>query len=187
VAAQADPVIQMGTPAFSGAGCRPGTASATLSPDNQALSVIYDSFQVEAGRAVRRLSHAKGCTVKIPLQVPPGYFVSLTRADYRGFNSTPQGGKTVLTVQQLMTSANSLSYARPQTYKFEGPQDEEYLVSSELQKSIRSRCGGKVNLILNTNLKTTTNKYRESALSTVDSMDVNASTTVVYSLQPCTR
>ena len=43
--------IQLGQPAYGGTGCPAGTASVSLSPDNQAISILFDQYVVEAGGA----------------------------------------------------------------------------------------------------------------------------------------
>jgi hypothetical protein len=41
--------VQLGTPSYMGTGCPLGTVSAQLSPDAQALSIMFGSFQAIAG------------------------------------------------------------------------------------------------------------------------------------------
>ena len=49
-----NPGISLGYPGYGGTGCPQGTASATLSPDGTALSVLFDQFVVEAGGTTGR-------------------------------------------------------------------------------------------------------------------------------------
>src|SRR5687767_2321492 len=81
--------IRLGTPAIGGSGCPQGTASAVLSPDGKTLSVLFDQFQVEAGRTTGKQIDRKTCDMGIPVHVPQGFAVSVLQVDYRGFNALP--------------------------------------------------------------------------------------------------
>ena len=39
--------IQLGEPGYGGNGCPAGSASAILSPDNKALTILFDEFYYE--------------------------------------------------------------------------------------------------------------------------------------------
>ena len=61
--------IRLGRPGYGGNGCPAGSASATLSPDRKALSIIFDEFMVEAGGSTRRKVSRKSCNIAIPVHV----------------------------------------------------------------------------------------------------------------------
>ena len=77
--------LQLGYPGYGGNGCPQGSASVSLSPDSQQLSVLFDSYTVATGGINPRVDR-KSCNLSIPVTVPNGYSVSVIQVDYRGFN-----------------------------------------------------------------------------------------------------
>ena len=68
-----EPEVQIGSPAYQGSGCPEGSVSATLSPDATALSLIFDRYTVEAGRAASGVQQdRKQCSLQIPMTIPRG-------------------------------------------------------------------------------------------------------------------
>ena len=90
--------VELGEPAYGGTGCPSGTASVTLSPDASSLSLLFDTYTVEAGGNTGKRVDRKGCNIAIPVHVPQGYSVSVFQVDYRGFNSLP--GRRIIAVQR---------------------------------------------------------------------------------------
>ncbi len=177
-AAMADD-IWVGQPAYGGTGCPSGSASVTLSPDSKSLSILFDSFTTEAGGMTGRTVDRKGCNIAIPVHVPQGYSLSVFQIDYRGFNALPPGARSQFNVEYFFAGATGPRYSRT----FMGPQNQDYLINNRLtaETVIWSPCGKDVNLRTNTSMMTSTNAYREQALSSVDSMDLNAG--IIYQLQ----
>ena len=139
--------IRLGRPGYGGNGCPAGSASATLSPDRKALSIIFDEFMVEAGGSTRRKVSRKSCNIAIPVHVPQGLSVSLFKLDYRGFVSTPVGGKARLSVNYFFAGSRGPRVVR----EFPGSFDDEYLFTDNLQAAavVWSKCGQDVNLRIN--------------------------------------
>jgi hypothetical protein len=168
--------ISLGQPDYGGTGCPAGSASATLSPDQKSLSILFDAYQAEAGanKAFSRVS----CNIAIPVHVPQGLSVSLLAIDYRGYNNVPQGGSTDFNVEYFFAGARGPTFKRT----FKGPLDEDYTIHNELtaQAMVWSACGVDVNLRTNSSIRVAT-KGGKQALATVDSEDVNAG--IIYQLQ----
>ena len=61
--------ISLGEPGYGGNGCPAGSVSATLSPDAKSLSMLFDSYIVEAGGETGRSFDRKSCTIAIPVSV----------------------------------------------------------------------------------------------------------------------
>jgi hypothetical protein len=171
--------IQLGQPAYGGSGCPAGTASAALSPDNQALSILFDSYQVEAGGVTGRTVDRKSCNIAIPVHVPQGYSVAVFQVDYRGFNAIPAGGRTQFNVEYFFAG-----YAGPRaTRLFQGPQTQDFLVSNQLvaETLVWSPCGADTILRTNSSMMAVTNGRREQTFASIDSADIQAG--IVYQLQ----
>ena len=177
-AALAD-TIYLGNPSYGGTGCPQGSASASLSPDNQSLSILFDNYVAEAGNSTGRQFDRKSCNVSIPVHVPQGYSVSVFQVDYRGFNGLPAGGSSQFNVEYFFAGARGPSYSR----RFYGALSSNYTVSNTLVASalIWSACGKDVNLRTNSNMLVTTNSNYDEAMATVDSVDIGAN--LIFHLQ----
>ena len=170
--------IALGTPGYGGTGCPSGSVSATLSPDNKALSLIFDQYQVSAGGTTGRSFDRKSCNVAIPVFVPEGYSVAVVAIDYRGFNRLPSRASSQFNVEYFFAGATGPKFRQT----FNGPQDKDYLISNQLvaQAIVWTPCGVDVNLRTNSSIRVTTTKNQE-AMATVDTQDVTAA--IVYKLQ----
>jgi hypothetical protein len=170
--------ISLGQPGYGGTGCPGGSVSATLSPDSKSLSLLFDSYMVEAGGSSGKTFDRKSCNVAIPVHVPQGLAISILAIDYRGYNNVPVGANSQFAVEYFFAGTRGPSFQKT----FYGPKDENYLIHNQLtaQSIVWSACGADVNLRTNSNIRVIT-KNNKQALATVDSEDVNAA--IVYQLQ----
>ncbi len=170
--------ITLGEPGYGGTGCPGGSVSATLSPDATSLSLLFDSYLVEAGGDTGKSFDRKSCNIAIPVHVPQGYAVSILSIDYHGYNNFPKGANSQFNVEYFFAGARGPVFSQ----KFNGPKDEDYLIQNKLtaQTIVYSACGADVNLRTNSSIRVTTTKNQQ-ALATVDSEDVSAA--IIYQLQ----
>lgn len=170
--------IALGQPAYNGSGCPADSASATLSPDNKSLSILFGSYQAEAGADTGKSFDRKSCNIAIPVHVPQGLSISVLAIDYRGYNNVPVGGSTNFHVEYFFAGARGPVFDK----NFNGPLDSDYTIHNDLtaQSMVWSACGADVILRTNSGIRVTT-KANKQALATVDSEDVNAA--IVYQLQ----
>jgi len=171
--------IQLGIPGYGGTGCPAGTVSATLSPDQKELSLIFDQFVAEAGQSSGKSIDRKSCNLAIPVHVPQGFSVSIIDVDYRGFVSLPSQARATLTASYFFAGQRGPTFSR----NFVGRTDQDYLFTNTLGVAalVWSRCGDDVNLRINSSMLVRTNSRREDALATVDSVDLSAG--IIYKLQ----
>jgi len=176
--AHAQEAITLGTPGYGGTGCPGGSVSATLSPDATSLSLLFDSYVVEAGGDTGKTFDRKACNVAIPVHVPQGMTLAVLAIDYRGYNNFQAGSNSQFNVEYFFAGARGPTF----TKTFNGPKDENYLIQNKLtaQTTVWSACGADVNLRTNSSIRVTT-KQNKQALATVDSEDVSAA--IVYQLQ----
>lgn len=170
--------IQLGEPQYGGTGCPAGSASVALSPDAKAISVLFDQYVVEAGGS--RTLDRKNCNIAVPVHVPNGYSVSVMAIDYRGFVALPQGGRAQLSVDYFLAGGGR----GVRTSKtFLGEQASDYLKSDSLalEAIVWSACGADTILRANTTMLVQSNRYRDQALATVDSADIQAG--IIYHIQ----
>ncbi len=170
--------ISLGTPAYGGSGCAAGTVSTTLSPDQKALSILFDEYQVAVGGETHKAFDRKSCNVAIPVHVPQGRSVSILTVDYRGFNRLPTGASSQFNVEYFFAGGRGPSFRR----SFRGPLESDYIITNELVADalVWSACGEDVNLRTNSSMRLSTKRNAE-ALATVDTEDVKAA--IVYHLQ----
>lgn len=170
--------IELGIPAYGGTGCPAGTASAVLSPDNKALTLIFDEFVVEAGGASRTLER-KSCNVAIPVHIPQGFSVSVIAVDYRGYVSLPVQASARLTAEYFLAGSQGPRFDK----MFIGKTDTDYKFSNKLDvnATVWSACGADTILRVNAAMLVKTNRYNDQATATVDSADFK--TGILYQLQ----
>lgn len=170
--------ISLGYPAYGGNGCPNGSASATLSPDGKALSVIFDQFLAEAGPASGRTMDRKSCNIAIPVHVPNGFSISILAVDYRGFVSLPQGATARMQAEYFFAGMTGPRFLQD----FRGRMDQDYTFQNTLgvQAMVWSPCGADVNLRVNASMMVKNTTYQD-AMATVDSADFSAG--IVYKVQ----
>jgi len=171
--------ISLGEPGYGGNGCPAGSASVTLSPDNKALSIIFDEYLVEAGASVGKTLDRKSCNIAIPVHVPQGYSVSIVDVDYRGYTSIPRGGQARFSAEYFFAGQRGPTF----TKTFMGPRDDDYMFTNTLGVTalVWSACGADVNLRVNSSMLARTNRQRDDVLATVDSADFKAG--IIYKFQ----
>ena len=170
--------ISLGEPGYGGTGCPGGSVSATLSPDAKSLSLLFDSYLVQAGGDTGKTFDRKSCNIAIPVHVPQGLAISVLAIDYRGYNNVPSVGRSEFNVEYFFAGARGPTFKKT----FNGPLDSDYLIHNQLtaQSIVWSACGADVNLRTNSSIKVTT-RNNIDAMATVDSEDVSAA--IVYQLQ----
>ena len=168
----AAPDLRLGAPGYGGTGCPAGSASVTLSPDRQSLSLIFDSYVASAGGVTGASFDRKTCNVAIPVLVPQGYSISIFKIDYRGYVNVPIGGEARFNVEYFFAGRRGPG----QQKTFVGPTDTDYTLTSNLlaESVVWSGCGESVNLRVNTSMLAKSNSRFDDAMATVDTMDVKA-------------
>jgi hypothetical protein len=171
--------ISLGLPGFGGSGCPQGTASATLSPDNKQLSILFDAYSASAGNLTGKRFERKNCTIAIPVHVPNGISVSVIGVDYRGFVGVPWGGQGVFNVEYFFAGQRGPRGSRV----FTGPRVENYTVNNQIAVigQVWSPCGKDTNLRINSDIRAVTNNNWDQTEITLDSIDLSAG--LVFSLQ----
>jgi hypothetical protein len=67
-----------------GTGCPVGTVAANISPDNRALTLLFDSYVIDSTESSNPLVQ-KNCIINMSLKAPAGWRYALFSIDYRGF------------------------------------------------------------------------------------------------------
>ncbi len=164
--------VRLGDPEYGGTGCPAGSAAVAISPDAKALSILFDSFVVEAGGNTGKTMERKTCNIAVPVHVPQGYSVSIFQIDYRGFNSLPYGAYSRFNVEYFFAGTQGPGYEK----QFNGRLEEDYLIRNSLVASavVWSDCGSSVILRANTGMLVRTNAQQQPSYASVDSADITA-------------
>lgn len=171
--------IKLGTPAYGGNGCPAGSASVTVSPDQSAISVLFDQFITEAGNTTGRRLDRKSCNLSIPVKVPNGYSVAILQVDYRGYNAVPRGAYNRFEAEYFWAGARGPRITR----QFNGPVNDSYTLTDDLVAStvVWSPCGANINMRINASMMSMSNTRMEQTLGTVDSVDLSSG--LIYHVQ----
>ena len=143
---------------YGGSGCPDQSASVSVSPDGQEMSILFDDF-VAYGNDYRE--SRKSCNLSIPIQVPNGFQISLYDADYRGYVSPRTRGR--LRAEYFFAGRRGPVFSRT----FRGETD--YSVTDPLLTvaDVWSACGDSVNMRVNASMSA-----RGRGIATVDSFDL---------------
>lgn len=171
--------IRLGEPAYNGSGCPQGSASATLSPDFTALTILFDTYYATAGGDTGKVMDRKTCNIAIPVHVPQGKSVSLFTIDYRGFNSIPRGAYATFNAEYFFAGVTGPRFEK----RWNGREENGYTLRHELpaEAVIWSRCGDDVTLRVNSATMARTNREGDEVYSAVDTADISAG--LIYHLR----
>lgn len=175
--------VRIEQPTYQGTGCRRETVSASLSPDQKSLSILFDSYIAEAGTSVGRQTHQLGCQINIPFTVPKGYSVQIVKMMYRGFHAIPKGAKATLQAGIRYKEFNGRETGLKRVLRakvFEGPREDEFIVTSVMKGFPWSPCGKSFVLAAETKLKLQANFRNDDMISTIDSLDTVTTPTVYH-------
>ena len=153
--------VTLGLPSYGGSGCPTGSASATVSPDGQELSVIFDKFVANNGR--------KNCALTIPVKVPNGFQVSIYTMDYRGYVAPKTTGR--LTTDYFFAGQRT----SPITRVITGEKNYSERDTVATMADVWSKCGDSVNMRVNAAMAAS-----GKGDATVDSVDVAHAGLVYY-------
>ncbi len=178
-AANAQSGLQLGLPEHGGTACPQGTVSASVSPDGNEVSILFDQYVAEAGGSTGKSLDRKSCNIAIPVLVPQGYSVSIFQVDYRGFAAIPRGGRGQFNVEYFFAGSRGVRT----TKNLRAGSESDYIFTDRLQATalVWSACGASTNLRMNTSMLVGSNSRRDQAMATVDSIDV--SNGIVYHVQ----
>lgn len=169
----------LGEPSYNGSGCPRGSASAALSPDFSALTILFDSYAAAAGGATRKSMDRKTCNIAVPVNVPQGKSVTLFTIDYRGFNSIPRGAYATFNAEYFFAGASGPAFEK----RWDGREEDSYILRNELaaEALVWSSCGDSVILRANTAIMARTNRNNEDVYTAVDTIDISAG--LIYHLR----
>jgi hypothetical protein len=163
--------VEIGDFTYGGPGCPARSVAHMLSTDLTTLTLIYDSFSVQAGKNIPPKEHRSTCQLNVKLRYPQGWQFSIFKADYRGHATLPKGTTgTCKATYYFSGSSQQISSEK----KFEGYVDEDYLKTDVLgvESTVWSPCGTEGMLNVKSAIQVNPLKSEEPALLTVESTDL---------------
>lgn len=143
---------------YGGSGCPAQSASVSVSPDGQELSILFDKFSA-LGRDP--MQSRKSCNLSIPIKVPQGFQISLYDADYRGYVAPATKG--TLRAEYFFAGSRGPVFQRT----FNGESNYNVRDSLATVADVWSACGDSTNMRVNASMAA-----RGQGIATVDSFDL---------------
>jgi hypothetical protein len=149
---------------IGGSGCPQGTASASLSADQQSLNVSFSKFSASMGPGIPLTKARVACSIALDINVPQGFTFAISKVTNRGFVNIPSGVSAKVTSEFHM-QGNPEEVAKSTT--FTGAAKKEFLVTNSfnIQSINFSKCGIQRNAIVDTNLQLSGSRTKESTIS----------------------
>jgi hypothetical protein len=143
---------------YGGSGCPDRSASVSVSPDGQELSVLFDKFSALGSDPSQS---RKSCNLSIPIKVPQGFQISLYDADYRGYIAPATSG--TLRAEYFFAGNRGPVFQRT----FNGEDNYNVRDSLATVADVWSACGDSTNMRVNASMAA-----RGKGAATVDSFDL---------------
>lgn len=183
--------IQVQVTRMQGLGCPPGGAVATVAPDGQSVSILFDKMSTELPAGAPS-SQKKQCLVHLGLSFSGQYRVAIVGSDARGFVSVPAGGRSSFTVQHypIFTQDSRVLRRMNLTQTFIGPRAEDVLLHSEFRDlPMWSYCGSQMRgratmplMQIGLEIASENTNPNEGLLAAIDSLDIGGGGSLTYQL-----
>ena len=162
-------------------GCPAGTYDVVLTPDGGTITVLFDTFLVEAEGEDGNVSRSAVCQLHIPLDLPPNTSVGVYKVDYRGFALLAHRQHMELSVVYGFNDGRDHSYR----HQIRGAHEEDFAFSQTIGAGLMRRvgCGDEAALDIEAAISVHTNGQPGLALATLDSLDGAPRGGLVYYLQ----
>ncbi|TAG98485.1 MAG: DUF4360 domain-containing protein [Oscillatoriales cyanobacterium] len=150
--------VQILGASYGGTGCPDRSASVSVSPDGQELTILFDKFAAQGNISTEK---RKSCNLSIPIKVPQGFQISLYDADYRGYVAP----KTTASLRAEYFFAGNRGPVFSRT--FNGETNYNVRDSLATVADVWSRCGDSINMRVNASMTAS-----GAGAATVDSFDL---------------
>ena len=159
--------VAFSTPTYAGSGCPAGTVAINTSPDNQAFTLLFDSFWI-AGSASSGAQLSAKCVTTVNISVPAGWSFSVISVDTRGYASLATH-QVKVDINSRVAVGNNNGNAASGSLRLRGPFDDNFQIRAEVPGASGrwSACDdGLTRVEFDTEIK-----MKREALAAVDSLD----------------
>ncbi|MEV8532464.1 DUF4360 domain-containing protein [Streptomyces sp. NPDC051211] len=173
----------------NGSGCRPGSTSVDVAPDNSAFTVTYSEYLAQVGKDAKPTDFRKNCQIGLRVNVPQGYTYAIAKVDYRGFASLQD---RAVGTQQAGYYFQGMSSTARRSHRFPGPLQGNWQVSdtTPVQSLAYAPCGEKRNFNINTELRVDSggsDTVNTNSFMAMDSTDGSFSTVYHFAWKECAQ
>ena len=177
--------ITISVVAANGTGCKPGTRTITVAPNNTAFTILYNDYTAEVRPADPDLVR-KNCQLTLWVHVPQGFTYAIAKADYRGFASLARGARAIEKASYYFQGDSRTVGA---SHSFSGPLADNWQTKDEAEVGalVYAPCGEVRYFNANTELRVDKGTSKPSATSsiTMDSTDVSITTKYHFAWKRC--
>ncbi|NKE56690.1 DUF4360 domain-containing protein [Lentzea sp. PSKA42] len=159
----------------SGTGCPKGTTTVAMSQDNEAFTVTYSDFLVQAKGSEAK----KSCTIALRLNHAAGYTYGIAATDFRGFAHLTEGAKGVVRNDYRFPGFPT----RHSMHTYQGPMSDNWHVTDTPGGVAHGPCKDRKPLTIEAELKV--NGKGNTSFMSMDSTDSSVSTTFRLSWKKC--
>ncbi len=181
--------LTVGAPTYGGNACPQGTLRVAFAPDNLSFSLLFDQFVAQIPSAGAGNHDRMACDAVIPLEIPNGMQMEITRVDFRGFVALPERATAGLNSVFNFRGRGGDKDRINLHFDFQGPVMDNYELSSDVMNSQSadvtsevSPCGGYSTLVIKTQLHL---MAKQQASVTVDSIDGGAHAVYYLNWRTC--
>ncbi len=176
---------------LSGSGCTESSATASITPDGQLLSLLFDNYAAEIGIGSKNpgaTSLKKDCRILIDVDVPAGMQYAIEQTEYRGFAALPASAYgyhrfTQVIPNQMVPSLREAQLRGPVSGNYEvkvanKPGRSPYSTCNQAQQTIELLSELSVAYLPNTS-------NRQMAMINLDSVDTGINSRFKLSWRSC--
>ncbi|UQA62684.1 DUF4360 domain-containing protein [Polyangium aurulentum] len=170
---------------YGGTGCKDGAVAVDLSPDYQALTIIFDKYVAQVGQGLDGADKRKFCHLVVQLDYPAGFSYALMKLDYSGYASLDYGVKA-----EQKSTYFFQGFRKDDRFTFKtkllGEFDGDYHVKDELETVSWSPCGKKRGLNVVTSVQVDNGRHKDAVgMITIDSIDASVKETYSLGWRKC--
>lgn len=171
----------------NGSGCRPGTATVAVAPDNTAFTVTYSEYLAQVGKGAKPTDFRKNCQLGLRVNVPQGYTYAVAKTDYRGFANLAKGAYAEQSAGYYFQGMSRTDY---RDHLFRGPLQGNWQKTDTTPVWALSHapCGEKRNFNINTEMRVYPGKSdtaKTTSFMAMDSTDSSINTKYHFSWKKC--
>jgi hypothetical protein len=172
----------------NGSGCKKGSAVVAISPDQEAVTVVYSNYMAVVGVGAKNPDSRRNCKMDVKLTPPAGYTYAIAKADYRGYAFLESGASAVERATYKFQGGPDRSHVE---HPFAGPFDDTWQTTdvTDPDSLIFGKCGKARTLNIDTELEVragTSDPETTTSFIAMDSTDVEINTTYHFAWKTCT-
>jgi hypothetical protein len=176
--------LKLDNVSYKGAGCPQGSVQVSISPDQGALSFLFDQYSVMVPREGRVSGN---CNLRFQMTPPYGYQLKVLKIDYRGFAALSAGAKARLHSEvhvQRGTEGRDISTTN---HDLVGPTTDIFTITAGTNNGTWSNCSGWPFIVNISSRLEVQNSSSDQAELSVDSSDLSMApgTTFYLAWAPC--